>query len=328
MSESDDAGKMEMDQLMRTIPPMDVTMAAALLREAKEVFDELGVVFFLRQGTCLGAVRDGAFIPWDDDIDLGSIYGMHGLTKRSVASVADAFRARGFHVEAATSSGEYVARHHEAPHTDRLVLLPRSQGPHRPLPERVDPGGGVRSPPRGRLRSARGFSYPVRLKSTFAASTDRTGRRPSVSAMRRTSSITSRLSGWLGPGVSGGSSRPVSRAGPLCFKSSESMASQSRMAKSPWRVWAEAGRTTTATHGATCLGKTYTHWSCGRRDGKRCYMRSSLRPVGGTCTGPTPSGRRGVSSCSQRSADGRGLDPSPLRQPQQQIPDEPPEEVR
>ena len=106
MSESDDAGKMEMDRLMRTIPPMDVTMAAALLREAKEVFDELGVVFFLRQGTCLGAVRDGAFIPWDDDIDLGSIYGMHGLTKRSAASVAEAFRARGFHVEEATHSGE------------------------------------------------------------------------------------------------------------------------------------------------------------------------------------------------------------------------------
>ena len=31
---------------------------------------------------------------------------MHGLTKRSVASVADAFRARGFHVETATYGGE------------------------------------------------------------------------------------------------------------------------------------------------------------------------------------------------------------------------------
>ena len=106
MSESDAAGRAEIDQLMRTVPPMDATVAAALLREAKEVFDELGVVFFLRQGTCLGAVRDGAFIPWDDDIDLGSIYGMHGMNKRSVASVAEAFRARGFHVEAATYGGE------------------------------------------------------------------------------------------------------------------------------------------------------------------------------------------------------------------------------
>ena len=106
MSECDAAGSAEMDQLMRTTPPMDVTVAAALLREAKEVFDELGVVFFLRQGPCLGAVRDGAFIPWDDDIDLGSVYGMHGLTKRSVASVAKAFKARGFHVEAARYGGE------------------------------------------------------------------------------------------------------------------------------------------------------------------------------------------------------------------------------
>ena len=64
MSECDAAGRAEIDQLMRTIPPMDATVAATLLREAKEVFDELGVVFFLRQGTCLGAVRDGAFIPW------------------------------------------------------------------------------------------------------------------------------------------------------------------------------------------------------------------------------------------------------------------------
>ena len=39
------AGETEMDQLMRTIPLMDITMVAALLREAKEVFDELGVVF-------------------------------------------------------------------------------------------------------------------------------------------------------------------------------------------------------------------------------------------------------------------------------------------
>ena len=59
MTERDAAGRAEIDQLMKTIPPMDATVAAELLREAKEVFDELGVVFFLRQGTCLGAVRDG-----------------------------------------------------------------------------------------------------------------------------------------------------------------------------------------------------------------------------------------------------------------------------
>jgi hypothetical protein len=95
-----------MDHLTRTTPAMDLTVAAGLLREAKEVFDGLGVVFFLRQGTCLGAIRDGAFIPWDDDIDIGSIVGMHGFDEGSIEPVADAFRARGFHVRRDQVDGE------------------------------------------------------------------------------------------------------------------------------------------------------------------------------------------------------------------------------
>ena len=49
-----------MDELMRAIPPMDVRDGEKLLLETKEVFDEHGIVIFLRQGTCLGAVRDQA----------------------------------------------------------------------------------------------------------------------------------------------------------------------------------------------------------------------------------------------------------------------------
>ena len=59
-----------LDRLARTIPPMDVEVAGELLREVKQILDRLGVTFFLRQGTCLGAFRDHAFIPWDDDLDL------------------------------------------------------------------------------------------------------------------------------------------------------------------------------------------------------------------------------------------------------------------
>jgi hypothetical protein len=95
-----------MDHLTRTTPPMDLTVAAGLLCEAKEVFDGLGVAFFLRQGTCLGAIRDAAFIPWDDDIDIGSIVGMHGFNEDSIEPVADAFRARGFHVRRDQFDGE------------------------------------------------------------------------------------------------------------------------------------------------------------------------------------------------------------------------------
>jgi hypothetical protein len=76
--------------------PMDMTAAEALLKEAKRILDRLGLVFFLRHGTCLGAVRDSAFIEWDDDLDIGSVLGLHGLTEERVRSAADVFKEHGF----------------------------------------------------------------------------------------------------------------------------------------------------------------------------------------------------------------------------------------
>ena len=69
MKSTDRANAEIQDRLTRTTPPMDVAIAEKLLLEVKEVMDRLGVQFFLRQGTCLGAIRDNAFIPWDDDLD-------------------------------------------------------------------------------------------------------------------------------------------------------------------------------------------------------------------------------------------------------------------
>ena len=42
-----------------------------LLRDAKSVLQRNNVVFWLDSGTLLGALREGDFIPWDHDIDLG-----------------------------------------------------------------------------------------------------------------------------------------------------------------------------------------------------------------------------------------------------------------
>ena len=88
-----------MQQIERTIPPMNIEDGGRLLQEAKRIFDDHGVVFFLRQGTCLGAVRDQALIPWDDDLDLGSIMGLHGFTEDAIAPTVEAFRANGCYVE-------------------------------------------------------------------------------------------------------------------------------------------------------------------------------------------------------------------------------------
>lgn len=97
-----------MEHLERTIPPMNLGDAEKLLLEVKQIFDEQSVIFFLRQGTCLGAVRDHALIAWDDDLDTGSIFGLHGFTEEAIAPVVAALRANGCYVEV-LQDGLYTA---------------------------------------------------------------------------------------------------------------------------------------------------------------------------------------------------------------------------
>jgi hypothetical protein len=85
-----------LDRWLVSQESIDVNNAAKVLKEVKQILDSFGITFFLRQGTCLGAIRDNAFIPWDDDIDVGSIMGLHGVSKESLEQVVAAFRNNGF----------------------------------------------------------------------------------------------------------------------------------------------------------------------------------------------------------------------------------------
>ena len=103
MNSSNSSNAEIQNRLTRTTPPMDLEVAEQLLLEVKEIMDRLGVRFFLRQGTCLGAVRENAFIPWDDDIDLGVILGANGFTEESVEPLLAAFQERGYYIQSESS---------------------------------------------------------------------------------------------------------------------------------------------------------------------------------------------------------------------------------
>ncbi|MFC1953538.1 LicD family protein [Chloroflexota bacterium] len=85
-----------LNSVIGSIEPMNISIAKEVLKEITKIMDDAGVTFFLRQGTCLGAIRDGDLIPWDDDIDLGSVIGLHGLVEKSVEPVVATLRENGY----------------------------------------------------------------------------------------------------------------------------------------------------------------------------------------------------------------------------------------
>lgn len=70
---------------------MDKLSADRALFEFADAAEELGVVWFLALGTCLGMVRDGGYIEGDNDIDLGVV-----ADRETLSRFFDALMARGF----------------------------------------------------------------------------------------------------------------------------------------------------------------------------------------------------------------------------------------
>jgi hypothetical protein len=102
---SEGADKAALGRSYSSSDPLDKGTAEDVLKEVKHIMDQQGVSYFLRQGTCLGAIRDGQLISWDDDLDIGSVLRFHGVTEKVVHQVVEAFKNSGFHVQ--TDENDY-----------------------------------------------------------------------------------------------------------------------------------------------------------------------------------------------------------------------------
>ena len=75
---------------------MDELKAKKVLKEVKEVFGSHNIEFWLNFGGLLGAVRDGKFIPYDDDIELSAW--SHKVSEQQMKDVSKDLCQRGFDV--------------------------------------------------------------------------------------------------------------------------------------------------------------------------------------------------------------------------------------
>ncbi len=98
MTSGNGSDRAALEHSLKYNPPIDAGAAERNLKEARRIFESLGVVFLLNSGTCLGAVRDNAFIPWDDDVDLVSAAGANALAEETRRKAAAAFTESGFFV--------------------------------------------------------------------------------------------------------------------------------------------------------------------------------------------------------------------------------------
>lgn len=54
--------------------PLNVSICSENLLLFDKIMKQIGIKYWLSEGTALGVIRDNAFIPWDDDVDTSFMY--------------------------------------------------------------------------------------------------------------------------------------------------------------------------------------------------------------------------------------------------------------
>ncbi|MDR1826519.1 MAG: LicD family protein [Rickettsiales bacterium] len=88
-----------------------------LMQNLQKICDDIGIKFWLRGGTLLGAARHGGFVPWDDDIDLGIMRSDLEKLREHLAAAGGEFEIRTFHFTQTIHSimARFVFRNSEVP---------------------------------------------------------------------------------------------------------------------------------------------------------------------------------------------------------------------
>jgi len=87
----------------------EVEKGVMLLSRVVDIIEDVGIEYWLEGGTCLGAVRDGHFIPWDHDLDLGIKFESEEKIKLLIQQLNSFFKieTRGFNGKHKSQFGEY-----------------------------------------------------------------------------------------------------------------------------------------------------------------------------------------------------------------------------
>lgn len=82
-------------------------MMLEILEEVHRICEENHIEYFLIDGTLLGAIRHGGFIPWDDDLDIGMTRGNYEKFK----SIAKEELKKGFFLQSIETDKGYKLYH-------------------------------------------------------------------------------------------------------------------------------------------------------------------------------------------------------------------------
>jgi hypothetical protein len=111
---------------------MNELLAKKVLKEVKEVLDANNVEFWLNFGGLLGAVREGRFISYDNDVELNAW--SHKVSKQKMKDVSRDLCQRGFNVYYSTLTDYISIRKNNIPIGFSMYTLEgnRAVRPHEP----------------------------------------------------------------------------------------------------------------------------------------------------------------------------------------------------